>query len=358
MNKLIIDKSDIKDRANISLKGTKILLINPATGKTIFRGSNRMLVSGSEFNAIKDFNFSYNSNNVPNFNQYMNEEFLDKIPSYDKGFINQTDKHPMVEINEADIRGIKGENNFLSNIANFTYVDRAKSTSTVSTNQMIYEYFQRRIYLFCVGIDGCGIENSRVYKVQNTKWIAPFGYARYDSGAGTIDANVKNCLIPFRWVNKETGESGVDKDKYFGRSVFEAGTYSQYAGYYFKSFDASPILLRRYEDDSSNLSNIPDVWKEDNLSDAEVVVQLRMSIKKEDCREYFNLLGSNAAAKINCISLCTAVPYTTNTTGVLDPSQKGQVIYRDIRPFTRFNFPNEALIEPTKEIDIVYYLYY
>ena len=45
----------VKDTAN--LKATSIILTNPANGKVLFRGSNKVIVSGSEFNAIKDFDF-------------------------------------------------------------------------------------------------------------------------------------------------------------------------------------------------------------------------------------------------------------------------------------------------------------
>jgi hypothetical protein len=36
----------------------------------------------------------------------------------------------------------------------------------------------------------------------------------------------------------------------------------------------------------------------------------------------------------------------------------GFVYYTDVRPVTKFNFPNESLISTSKGIDITYYTYY
>ena len=351
---IIVDSNIATD--NASLKSTRIVLKNTATGKTIFEGHNKVITSGSEFNAIKDFHFNYDANtNTPTFeiNKLtgvgMNEDFLNSVVSYDKAFVDYN--HPF-----DDVSGINPINwtELTQTLPSFEYIDKLDGTPTL--RQRIYEYFMRRTYLFCVGIDGCGIENSRVYKVRNTKWIAPYGYAKYDTGVGLIDENIKNCLIPFKWVSAsaQTGaDAAVDKTKYFGRSKFNDSTaMSNYIGYYFKGFDASPRLIRRYEDDSTSLSNIDDVWNNDRLSAAEICVQLKMSISQSDCRDYFKAtVGNTASAKINTISLCTAVPYSNDTVNQ-------SVVYRDIRPFTKFNFPNESLIEDSKEIEISYYLYY
>ena len=114
-----------------------------------------------------------------------------------------------------------------------------------------------------------------------------------------------------------------------------------------------PKLITRYADDSTDLINVSsdgmDVWKDKRASEAEVVVQLKMSVTASDCREYFNRTVGTNDSKINTISLCTAIPYL---------SPDGRLEYCDIRPFTRFNFPNEALIDYSKGINITYYLYY
>ena len=119
--------------------------------------------------------------------------------------------------------------------------------------------------------------------------------------------------------------------------------------YYFKGFDTTPKLIRRYADDSADLETIDDVWKDERFSDAEIVVQLKMSVDSMDCRDYFGATTGDNTARINTISLCTAVPYLDG---------EGNLVYEDIRPYTKFNFSNEPLTDDTKGIDITYYLYY
>lgn len=67
------------DKANV--KGTDIILKSLANGKVIFRGSNKVIVSGSEFNAIKDFDYD-------KFVLDDEYDFLNSIPSYDMAFKN------------------------------------------------------------------------------------------------------------------------------------------------------------------------------------------------------------------------------------------------------------------------------
>ncbi len=328
MNKqfTIFDKDNVKDRA--AVKGTDIILKETESGKILFRGSNKVIVSGSEFNALKDFNFDSLSETTT---------FLDSIPSYDAAFdaagrpFTITGQTPTAYVPDGSV--LSG---LYSNGSSFSD-DNAK---------LLYQYFTRRVYLFCVGIDGCGIEASRVFKVHNTKWIAPYGYADYNDGTGGNNtySQIDNCLIPFKYRTSDADLSDTYKAMYFGRSVYNSAI-----AYYFKTFDADPELVRRYADDSTDLEQVTDVWADTRASEAEVVVKLKMSISNTDCREYFNKTTGTNDSKINTISLCTAVPYT-NEDGLLD--------YADIRPFTRFNFPNEALIDTSKGIDITYYLYY
>ena len=73
-----------------------------------------------------------------------------------------------------------------------------------------------------------------------------------------------------------------------------------------------------------------------------------MSITKEDCRDFFISTVGIQSAKINSISLLTAWKK------VID----GYVYYQDIRPYTKYNFSNEHLIEISKGIDFIYQLYY
>lgn len=337
----IFDNNQSIDKA--SIKGTKIILSETGTGKVLFRGSNKVIVSGSEFNALKDFNFD------PTWSASGQAGFLSNIPNYDSGLARVTEDYTV-----AHTLDTPGGKKVLTTgiLAPFAGCD----VTTDNPLHEIYKYFTRRAYLFCVGIDGCGIENSRVFKVSTTKWIAPYTYAAYDPGTGQIDTSVTNCLIPFksRVVDNSysTDLTTDERAKYFGRSKV-GSTIS----YYFKCFNAAPTLYRRYADNSGLLSSVTDVWLDPRKSDAEIVVELKMNIDITDCREYFNQTVGSNSSRVNTISLLTAVPYLGTDPYGADTSTD-RLFYQDIRPLTKFNFPNESLINSAKGIDITYYLYY
>ena len=341
-------KNSILKGDTASIKGTNIILKELNSGKVLFRGHNKVIVSGSEFNAIKDFDYD-------SFVGDDNYDFLDSIPSYDMAFSNSgkpfmTNSSTQIPLNPDDFSskgfnfytGEDGTNSMLSVFNNL-------QISSKSAHRL-YRHFARRVCLWCVGIDGCGIEASRVFKVHNTKWIAPYGYYDYNDGTGGDNTytndNVADstCLIPFKYRTTDADLQSSYRKQYFGRTHINNAI-----GYFFKTFDENPKLIRRYADDSTDLINVDDVWKDKRASEAEVVVQLKMSVTASDCREYFNRNVGTNDSKINTISLCTAIPYL-NPNGILE--------YADIRPFTRFNFPNEALIDYSKGINITYYLYY
>ena len=154
------------------------------------------------------------------------------------------------------------------------------------------------VCLFCVGVGGCGPEQSQVYDVDYTKWIDP------------------DDLIPLRYQL-------ADNDLSDSEPSFKA----QYV-------DGTPIDEHLYASD--------------NVIDVEVFVELKMSITKRDCRDYYIAHSGINDAKINTISLCTAYPKPYN----------GHTYYQEIRPLTKLNFSTESLIDLTKGIDIVYDLFY
>jgi hypothetical protein len=341
-----------------AIKGTEIILKETGTGKPLFRGSNKVIVSGSEFNAIKDFDFD---------NYGCNTDFLYSIPSYDMAFAAASkpmafygnNAHPIATNAKSFAKAMSESSSDYLNYCNTSAFNAMADgfSGLVWDNenaQKIYQQFTRRVYLWCLGIDGCGVEASRVFKVINTKWIAPYGsqYKHYDDGTGGNNtySNIETALIPFKYRTSDADLDETYRQQYFGRTLLNNGNS---IGYFFKTFDESPALIRRYSDDSAGLDSVTDVWADNRAAEAEVVVQLKMSVSATDCREYFQKLTGINDSKVNTISLCTAVPYLRVSSGsdmVMD--------YFDIRPFTKFNFPNEALIDTSKGIDITYYLYY
>ena len=180
-----------------------------------------------------------------------------------------------------------------------------------------------KVLLFCCGIDGCGSENSQVYPVDYRKWIA------------TQD------LIPFRFQVASNDISDELRESYFGRTSINDG---EYLAYYFKRFEGTPSLVQQYVDGTPIDSNIYDSAKAES---AETYVELILKITKEDIRDYFIATVGIDEARINSISLCSGYPV----------EEDGYIYYKDIRPLTKLNIPNEQLIDTTKGIEIIYHIY-
>lgn len=180
------------------------------------------------------------------------------------------------------------------------------------------------VYLFAVGIGGCGPEDSQKYDVDYTKWI------------DTAD------LIPFKYQITANDLADDMREKYFGRKAIPA---SDRIAYYFKAFDADPVFKQQYIDGTPIDDNI---YISDNDMDVESFVEIKMSIDKRDCRDYFLATTGINDAKVNTISLLTAIPKTI----------EGYTYYQNIRPLTKLNFNSICLIDETLSIDIIYQIFY
>lgn len=183
---------------------------------------------------------------------------------------------------------------------------------------------EEKVYLFCLGTDGCGVQNSDVYNEDYSKWIAP------------------EYLVPFRYVKPGDDLSGSLREMYFGRKVDRE---NERVAYYFKAFETDPVCSKQYVDGTPIDSTIYTNAKTDEV---ETVVTLSLKVLAEDCRDWFNQTTGINDARVNTISLCYAWAKTYD----------GQIYYQDIRPLTKLNFPNEPLIDLTKELDITYALFY
>lgn len=181
----------------------------------------------------------------------------------------------------------------------------------------------QKVVLFCCGTDGCGSESSQVYPVNYTKWIKPAD------------------LVPFRYQLASNDLSDALKKTYFGRATTNDG---KYIAYYFKRFETEPKIVQQYIDGTPIDATVYDSVK---TTSAETFVELSLKITKEDIRDYFVATVGIDEAKINSISLCTGYPV----------EESGQVYFKEIRPITKLNIPNESLIDVTKGIEIIYHIY-
>lgn len=251
------------------IQKTKIIIKDPETGIEMFRGTNKVLVSGSAFTAAKHFNIKPNVF-TPSYNSMLNLE-KSRFETYQEDGIRKAEQ----------------------------------------------------VYLFAVGTDGCGQENSQVFDVNYTKWIAP------------------QDLIPLRY-QLDTDDLGAHmRDKYFGRKII-----GNRVAYYFKGFESAPEFKQQYIDGTPIDENI---YLSNRLEKVESFVELNLKITKEDCRDFFLSTTGINDARVNTISLLTAWETVEDD---------GYKYYHDIRPLTKLNFPNETLIDTSKGLDIIYYIYY
>ena len=178
---------------------------------------------------------------------------------------------------------------------------------------------QPKTLLFCIGTDGCGTEGSQVFTVNYNSWIAP------------------SAIVPFRYPLITNDLSDELRQSYFGRK--EDG---DYVAYYFKRFTTGPDLHQQYIDGTPIASNVLETG-----DDVETFVETVLTITKEDSREFFVATTGIDECRFNTLSLCYSYPI------VID----GIPYFKDIRPMTRLNIPNEYLIDVTKGVEVIYHTY-
>ena len=181
---------------------------------------------------------------------------------------------------------------------------------------------EEQVFLFAMGNDGCGRESRQKYPVEYTKWIAP------------------ENLVPFRYKLSSDDISESLRDKYFGRK--DDG---KHIAYYFKKFDAKPVFKQQYTDGTPIDENI---YSSERTDKVDSYVELKMSINRDDCREFYEATTGLADARVSSLSLLTA----------WEKEIDGHIYYQDIRPLTKIHFKNEDLDEKDKELIIVYHIYY
>ena len=259
-DKIVLNKGQMKGHAKFYIHGTDI---------PIFEEDNKVIVPGSAFTVMKHFK----DISIPVKTQtYNNALGLDHI------------------------------------------------TSITDSEERLNSY----VYLFAVGIGGCGPENSQKYDVDYTKWI------------DTSD------LIPFKYQLTANDLSDDMREVYFGRKAIPA---ADRIAYYFKAFDTAPVFKQQYIDGTPIDDNI---YISDNDMDVESFVEIKMSVTNRDCRDYFLATTGINDARVNTISLLTAVPKVI----------EGYTYYQNIRPLTKLNFNNISLIDETLAIDIIYQIFY
>ena len=263
---VITDKlaTAINHRLNGGVKGTLITI--KENGEIVDRLHNKVVITGSVFNAIKTFGIN-SPIILPNYNEDMDLE------------------------NSVDYSTVVPENDKIC-------------------------------CLFCVDDSGCGAQPGEVYPVNYIDRISP------------------ETIFPFRY-NEEDIDPNLRKI-YFGRKTLE----NEKIAYYFKAFDTTPNLNIRLSDGTQIVGDT--IYTIDTDQIAECYVELRLSITREDIRDYFDTELGWDKARVSSLSLCTAW-YTTNS---------GYRYYQQIQPFSKLNFSYRLLTDLTSTLEFEYLIYF
>lgn len=256
---------------------------------------------------------------------------FDSQENRDKASVRKTSIE--IKIPGTDIVLFKAKNKVILPGAGFTarcHFDLAREEITPSYNEALVlensvvetPSSKEKVFLFCVGTDGCGREGSDIRTVDYSKWIAP------------------ESLVPFRYPLIADDLTGGERELYFGRKVID-----DRVAYYFKAFESVPELIQKYTDGTIVDT---DVYESEKTDEIETYVEIKLRVEPADCRDWFKQTTGINDARINTFSLCTA------WAKVFD----GQIYYQDIRPLTKYNISNEYLIDLTKGLDVCYHVYY
>ena len=205
------------------------------------------------------------------------------------------------------------------------------------------------VCLWAAGRSGAGSTTNEINVVSTIDRIAP------DLVAGTT--NLYRDIVPFRYVTPSNDLDIDERDYYFGRKIFDEGMSSEHIAYFFKAFDTEPQLHVRYLD-GTEVTNA--MWRVVSSQAVETYVEMRLSITRQDFRDYFDDVLGWDNANISTISLLMA--WYDNTICEDDTlPEEDRIYYRwyqDIIPYSKFNFGQEDLVDLNRAIDFNYQVYF
>jgi hypothetical protein len=254
----------LQEKFNGGVKKTLITI--KENGEVVDQLHNKIVITGSAFNAIKAFGVN-SSIIMPNYNDDMD---LDNTLDY---------------------------------------------SSVIPENDKL-------CCVFCVDDSGCGAQPGEVYPVKYIDRISP------------------KTIFPFKY-NEQDIDDNLRKI-YFGRKTLDSGKIA----YYFKGFDTTPTLNIRLSDGTQIVGD--SIYSIDTDQIAECYIELRLSITREDIRDYFDTELGWDKARVSSLSLCHAW-YTT-----ID----GYRYYQQIQPFSKLNFSYRLLTDLTSTLEFEYLIYF
>lgn len=203
--------------------------------------------------------------------------------------------------------------------------------------------------LWCAGRSGGTSTPNEVFTVKNTHRIDP------DLESGEV--NLYKDIVPFRYVYRDEDLIDDQRKVYFGRKVYDEGTVDERYAYFFKAFETDPQLHIRYLDGTQVTDKM---WRVDSSQQVEIYVEMRLSVTRQDFRDYYDKVLGWDKADISTISLLTA--WFDDTIAENPDAPEAEQLhykwYQDVLPFSKFNFHPEGLIDLNRAVDFIYQVYY
>ena len=217
-----------------------------------------------------------------------------------------------------------------------TYNSMLGLDHTIGTDWDTQPYTDPCVCLWCAGRDGFDNSVNEVNALSNLDLIRP------------------DSIIPFRYVPETEDLSRELRSIYFGRKTLED---KEMIAYYFKAFDTTPALHVRYLDGTEVTSNL---YQVDSSQIAEIWVEMKLSVTRNDFRDYFDRVIGWDNADFSTISLLIGW-YDNTIPENPDAPASDRVFYKwyqDVVPFSKWNFKAIDLTELTEGVEFTYQVFF
>ena len=235
----------IHDRVSAGVKRTRVRLVNAETGEVMDDLSNKVTVSGSQFNAMAVFGITTPAVDFETYNEAMQ---LDNSVILTPG--QERDNYPTV-------------------------------------------------CLFSIADSGCGSTHNSIKVSTYTDRLKPA-----PSSPSSVNDFTSDMIMPFRFVPFSDDLSANLRKFYYGKKTFGSlniGGTTGWIGYYFKKFDSEPMLHLRFADGTQITAD--NVYSVGTTQEAECYVEMRLRITRLDFRDYFEKVLGWDKARISSLSL-------------------------------------------------------
>ena len=210
---------------------------------------------------------------------------------------------------------------------NIDYINNIMNIGTTGPNIVDKYPRENGIYLWTVGLGGCGDNRKDIVHVfQQQRQL--------------------NNIIPFRVVDEPFEEGTEEYEKYYLMRKESDGRYA----YYGKRFAKDPVIRPLWKDaadDEDGSAVVESDYTSTRTTPIEVFAECLCVLEVDDFREYFELYDNIDDARFNEIGLAS---------GILSTVEDGRPEYKQVHQVSCCHFTNEPL-HMDKDMSIIYRWY-